>query len=60
MAELDAEGDRVQQGPRSVIGEFTAIDGVRYRFVYETRGDYFRSDGKGVIEGISFAGIVRA
>lgn len=43
-----------------MIGAFTWINGVRYRFVYEARGDYFRTDGKGVIPGIGFLGVVRA
>lgn len=60
MEDLDAKRREVPERPRSVIGQFTVIDGVRYRFVYEAIGPYFRSDGKGVIEGIAFAGVVPA
>lgn len=59
MAELDAQGRRVSKRP-SGMSEFTWIDGRRYRVVYEDWGDYVRADGKGVIPGIGFRGIVPA
>jgi hypothetical protein len=40
--------------------QLMVINGVRYRVVYDTYGPYIRSDGKGVIEGVRFTGVVPA
>lgn len=36
------------------------INGIRYRVIYEAWGPYVFANGKKVIEGIGFRGIVRA
>jgi hypothetical protein len=40
--------------------EIIVISGRRFRVVYDTYGPYIRSDGKGVIEGVRFTGVVPA
>lgn len=40
--------------------EIIVIAGRRYRVIYDTYGPYIRSDGKGVIEGVRFTGVVPA
>jgi hypothetical protein len=39
--------------------QFT-LDGIRYHVVYEARGDFMRTDGKGAVPGIGFLGVVPA
>jgi hypothetical protein len=57
--EVHTEAPRkAPQGLR--VGDTTMIAGVRYRVIYAEWGDYHRTDGKGVIEGIGFVGVVKA
>lgn len=41
-----------------MIGDYTVIDGRRYRFVYQASGTYVFANGKKQIDGIGFLGVV--
>lgn len=55
MSDLQTQVERRHEGQRT-----TTLDGKLYRIVYEGRGPYIRSDGKGEIAGVGFLGIVPA
>jgi hypothetical protein len=52
------EGHRGEIPP--VKTEQFTLDGIRYHVVYEARGDFMRTDGKGAVPGIGFLGVVPA
>jgi hypothetical protein len=70
LAELERRGlstiaspgstERNPQPLQTTEPQLMVINGIRYRVIYDTYGPYIRSDGKGVIEGVRFTGVVPA